>query len=317
MNAPAAKARVVARSRLGIWRHQHAWCLTRSLRQLCGRPLSSALTIAVMGLALALPLAFFLLVANVQQLAVTLGDSQAVSVFLKPAVGAEQATTLAQQLRARPDVGAVTVRTPRQGLQELAAQQGFGDAIAALPDNPLPFVLLIAPRAGIDRAGVVAMVDTLRALPAVDLVQDDGQWRARLGALVGLGRRIAVLLAVLLAAAAVLVIGNTVRLDLRSRAEEIAVQQLLGADPAFVRRPYLYEGLWYGLAAGVIAVLLVLLLEALLAAPVRELVASYGGRLRFGGFSWVTLAVAVAAAAALGWLGAWIAGSRYLTRARA
>jgi cell division transport system permease protein len=114
----------------------------------------------------------------------------------------------------------------------------------------------------------------------------------------------------------VLVIGNTVRLDLRGRADEIAVQRLIGASASFVRRPYLYEGAWYGLAAGIVAVLLLLLLEAVLAAPVRDLVASYAGRLHFGGLSWVTLAIALAIAVVLGWLGAWIASSRYLARLR-
>jgi cell division transport system permease protein len=317
MNARAAMASQVRRNRFGMWRRQHAWCLRDSLRQLLRRPLGSVLTIAVMGIALALPLAFYLLLANVQHLTSALGDSQAISVFLKSSQGAEQAATLAQNLRTRPDVATVALRTPQQGLAELAAIQGFGDAVHALPDNPLPFVLLEDPRAGSERAQVESLVKALRAMPQVDEVQDNGQWRVRLDALVALGRRVMLLLAILLGAAAVLVIGNTVRLDIRGRAEEIAVQQLIGASPSFVRRPYLYEGACYGLAAGVVAVLLVLVLEAVLAAPVRDLVASYAGRLHFGGLSWGTLAATLAIALALGWLGAWIASSRYLARATA
>ncbi|MGH8182132.1 MAG: permease-like cell division protein FtsX [Rhodanobacteraceae bacterium] len=316
MNAPASMANPVRHTRLAMWRRQHAWCVRDSLRQLARRPLGSALTIAVMGLALALPLAFYLLLVNVQHLATALGDSQSVNVFLKTDVTADAAEKLAARLRARADVAAVTVRTPQQGLGELAAMQGFGDAVKSLPDNPLPFALLVQPRAGADRGQVEAMVAALRALPQVDLVQDNGQWRARLDALVTLGRSVAVILAVLLAAAAVLVIGNTVRLDIRGRANEIAVQQLVGASASFVRRPYLYEGVWYGLAAGGVAVLLVLLLEAVLAAPVRDLVASYAGRLHFGGLSWATLAIALGIAVALGWLGAWIASSRQLAHLR-
>lgn len=316
MSAPAAMAQPVRHSRTAMWRRQHLWCLRDSLHQLARRPLGTVLTIAVMGLALALPLAFYLLLLNVQHLARAVGDSQAVSVFLKTDVAAGAADKLAASLRIRNDVGAVTVRTPRQGLAELAAMQGFGDAINALPDNPLPFVLLIEPRAGADRVQIEAMVQAVRGLPEVDLVQDNGQWRARLDALVALGRRVTLLLAALLGAAAVLVIGNTVRLDIRSRADEIAVQQLIGANAAFVRRPYLYEGVWYGLAAGIVAVLLVLVLEAVLAEPVRELVASYAGRLHFGGVSSVTLAMALAIAVALGWLGAWVASSRHLARSR-
>lgn len=317
MSGSRNMAKAVQHSRMAMWRQQHRWCLRDSLRQLGRRPVGSLLTITVMGLALALPLAFYLLLVNVQQLASTLGDSQSVSVFLKPSQGAEQAATLAQTLRARADVGAVTLRTPQQGLAELAGLQGFGDAIKSVPDNPLPFVLLVDPKPGADRAQVEAMVGAVRALPQVDLVQDNGQWRARLDNLIALGQRITLLLALLLCAAAVLVIGNTVRLDIRSRADEIVVQQLIGASDSFVRRPYLYEGAWYGLAAGIVAVLLLLLLEAVLAAPVRDLVASYSGRLHFGGLSWGTLVLALVIAVALGWLGAWIASTRHLARPRA
>ena len=314
MNSRVAMGNTVRHSRVAMWRRQHAWCMRDSLRQLARRPVGSALTVAVMGLALALPLAFYLLLTNLQHLATALGDSQSVSVFLKSGVAADGADRLAVRLRARADVAGVTIRTPQQGLAELAAMQGFGDAIQSLPDNPLPFVLLVEPRAGADRVQVATMVAAVRALPDVDLVQDNGQWRARLDALIALGRRVTLLLAALLGAAAVLVIGNTVRLDLRSRGDEIAVQRLIGASAAFVRRPYLYEGAWYGLAAGVVAILLVLLLEAVLAAPVRDLVASYAGRLHFGGLSWVTLGTALAIAVALGWVGAWIASGRHLAK---
>ena len=316
MSAPAAMASPVRHSRFAMWRRQHVWCLRDSLRQLARRPFGSALTIVVMGLALALPLAFYLLLVNVQHLATALGDSQSVNVFLKTDVAADGAQKFAATLRARADVDAVAIRTPRQGLAELAAMQGFGDAIHSLPDNPLPFVLLVEPRAGTNRAQVEILVAAIRAMPGVDLVQDNGQWRARLDALIAVGQRVTLLLAVLLGAAAVLVIGNTVRLDIRSRANEIIVQQLIGASAGFVRRPYLYEGAWYGLAAGFVAVLLVLLLEAVLAAPVRELVASYTGRLHFGGLSWATLGIGWAIALVLGWLGALIASSRHLLHPR-
>jgi cell division transport system permease protein len=316
MSAQEAMAKPVRHSRTAMWRRQHAWCLRDSLRQLARRPFGTALTIVVMGLALALPLAFYLLLVNVQHLATALGDSQSVNVFLKTDVAADGAQKFAATLRARADVGTVALRTPQQGLAELAAMQGFGDAIKSLPDNPLPFVLLVEPRPGANRAQVETLVAAIRAMPGVDLVQDNGQWRARLDALIAVGQRVTLLLAALLGAAAVLVIGNTVRLDIRSRANEIIVQQLIGASAGFVRRPYLYEGAWYGLAAGFVAVLLVLLLEAVLAAPVRELVASYTGRLHFGGLSWATLGIGWAIALVLGWLGALIASSRHLLHPR-
>jgi len=307
--------RTPRRSRWRVWREQDAWCRRAGLRALAQRPFGTLLTVLVLGFALALPLVFYLLLANAQRVAAALGESQSISVFLKPGVDARAADALAAPLRANKDVAQVTLKTPAQGLSELAAVQGFGEALHALPDNPLPFVLLVQPRGGLSRDRTAALAVDLRALKGVDMVQDNGAWRTRLDALIALGRRITLLFAGLLAIAALGVVGNTVRLDIRARADEIAVQRLVGASPGFVRRPYLYEGVCYGLAAGVVALLLLLALEAGLAMPVRALAASYAGRLEFFGLSVTVLAFVPLAAAFLGWLGAFLASTRYLLRA--
>ncbi len=311
----SAPPRVRRRPRLRIWREQHAWCCKASLRALAQRPFGTALTVVVLGFALALPLSFYLLLSNMQRLAGAVGESQSISIFLKPSVDARDADALAAQLRARADIAQVTVKSPAQGLSELAAVQGFGDALHALPDNPLPYALMVQPQNGLTRTQIDALVANLRAMTQVDLVQDNGAWRVRLDALTALGRRITVLLAALLAIAALGVVGNTVRLDIRARADEIAVQRLVGASASFVRRPYLYEGIWYGLAAGVIAVALLLALEAGVAAPVRALAASYAQQIAFGGLSAAVLVLVPLAAALLGWVGAFLASTRYLFRA--
>jgi len=310
----SAPSRVRRRSRLLVWREQHAWCCRASLRALFARPFGTALTVLVLGFALTLPLAFYLLLANVQRLGGALGQSQSISVFLKSGANGQAAESMAKQLRAKPGVMQVTVETPSQGLSELGAVEGFGEALHALPDNPLPYALLVQPESGSTRVQIEALVADMRASPAVDLVQDNGAWRARLDALIALGRRVTALLAALLALAALGVVGNTVRLDIRSRADEIAVQRLVGAGTAFVRRPYLYEGIWYGLAAGLIAVALLLALEAGLAAPVRALSESYGQRIAFGGLPAAVLMLVPLLAALLGWLGAFLASTRYLFR---
>ena len=310
----SAPPRVRRRPRLHVWREQHAWCCRASLRALSARPFGTALTVLVLGFALTLPLAFYLLLTNVQRLGGALGQSQSISVFLKNGAKAQVAESLATRLRARPDVAQVTLKTPAQGLSELGAVQGFGEALHALPDNPLPYALLVQPKNGAARLQIEALVADLRASSAVDLVQDNGAWRARLDALIALGRRVTALLAGLLALAALGVVGNTVRLDIRSRADEIAVQRLVGAGTAFVRRPYLYEGIWYGLTAGLIALGLLLALEAGLATPVRALSESYAQRITFGGLPVVVLILVPLIAALLGWLGAFLASTRYLFR---
>ncbi|OOG65663.1 cell division protein [Rhodanobacter sp. B04] len=301
--------------RFAGWQEHHGWSAAASLRRLASRPLGSLLTIAVMGLALALPLAFYLLLGNVQKLGEALGQSQAVSVFLQPGQTAQQAQLLAKQLGDRPEVAAITVKTPQQGMDELAKMQGFSGALQTLDSNPLPYVLQLQPRADLDAAAVERLVSDVRELHSVDMVQDSGSWRQRLDALLGVGNRVVLVLASLLTLAALLVVGNTVRVDIASRSEEIGVLLLLGASSAFVRRPYLYAGIWYGLLSGMLAALLAVLIEFALAGPVAQLSRAYDGKLQVGGLPlWLLLAVPLAAAA-LGWLGARLVSAWQLRKA--
>jgi cell division transport system permease protein len=322
VNAPAVTDKTAPRSersqarRFGGWREHHGWSAAASLRRLGARPLGTLMTVAVLGLALALPLAFYLLLANVQSMGNALGRNPAISVFLKADQAGAQASLLAGELRGRTGVAAVTIKTPQQGLDELAALQGFSGAVHALDDaNPLPWVLVVQPQAGLDAAAVDALVASLRSERAVDLVQDSSQWRQRLDALLGVGHRVVLVLAGLLALAALLVVGNTVRTDIASRSEEIGVLLLVGASRAFVRRPYLYAGIWYGLIGGVLASLLAVAIELALAGPAAELDRAYGGALTLGALPWWLLLAAPLAAAALGWLGARLVSAWQLRQA--
>jgi cell division transport system permease protein len=301
--------------RVASWREHHGWSAAASLRRLASRPLGTLLTVAVMGLALALPLAFYLLLGNVQSLGDTLGRSPAISVFLKVGQSNPMAQMLAGELRGRPDVATVAVKTPQQGMDELAAMQGFSSALHVLDDNPLPYVLQVQPRPGLDAPAVDRLIAHLRDRPAVDLVQDAGHWRQRLDALLAVGHRVILVLALILALAALLVVGNTVRVDIASRSEEIGVLLLIGASRAFVRRPYLYAGIWYGLFGGALAALLAAGIELALAAPVAQLNQAYDGTLRLGALPlWLLLTVPVATAV-LGWTGARLVSAWQLRRA--
>ncbi len=301
--------------RVGSWQEHHRWSAAASLRRLAARPLGSLLTIAVMGLALALPLAFYLLLGNVQKLGDALGQSQAISVFMQPGQNAQQAQLLARQLGARPEVASVSIKTPQQGMDELAKMQGFSGALQTLDSNPLPYVLQLQPRAELSAGAVTQLVTDVRGMRSVDMVQDSGSWRQRLDALLAVGNRAVLVLASLLTLAALLVVGNTVRVDIASRSEEIGVLLLVGASGAFVRRPYLYAGIWYGLFSGMLAALLAVLIELALAGPVAQLSQAYDGKLQVGGLPlWLLLAVPLAAAA-LGWLGARLVSAWQLRKA--
>lgn len=297
------------------WREHHGWSALASLRRLMSRPVGTLLTVAVMAIALALPLTFYLLLGNVQKMGEALGQNQTVSVFLQPTQGGSAAELTAKKLRDRAEVASVTVRTPQQGLDELARMQGFSGALHTLDSNPLPYVLEVLPRPDAGADAVERLVADMRGMQGVDQVQDGGAWRQRLEALLGVGRRAVLVLAALLVIAVLLVVGNTVRVDIAGRSEEIGVLMLVGASRAFVRRPYLYAGIWYGLFSGLLAVGFAVLVELALAEPVARLGQVYAGKLQVDVLPpWLLAAVPVAAAV-LGWLGARLVSAWQLRKA--
>ncbi len=302
-----------ARPGLRAWREQHLYSFFSSLGRLAARPWATALTLAVLSVALALPLLFWLLLANARSVSGNVEDARAISVFLKVDLKPDAVQELVQRLRARTDVAAVELKTPEQGLEEFRSQSGFADALKVLHYNPLPAVLVVSPRGLATTAdAAAALVVELKRDPAVDLVQYDAQWRQRLSAILLLAQRAAEVLAGLLALAALLVVGNTVRLDIQGRSDEIAVMQMLGANNGFVRRPFLYTGFWYGAFAGVLTLMLIGIVEWTLATPLAQLAASYDHRFSVHGLSLPGMAVVLGASAALGWLGAWLAASRHI-----
>ena len=302
------------RERLSAWRDLHAYSLFSSLGRLLARPWASALTIGVMGVALSLPLGLWLALQQLAGLAGEVREARELSVFLQPALDADAVADVATRLRAREDIEAVRVRSPEEGLAEFRSMTEFAGALAVLDYNPLPAVLVVSPAATADPAALAAV---LEREPATDFVQHDALWRERLAAWLAFGERLAWVVAGLLGLGALLVVGNTVRLDIQGRAEEIAIVQLLGATDGFVRRPFLYLGAWYGLAAGLLAWLLVALATWSLRAPLLALAGSHGEPLPALALPWQSLPPCLLAGLLLGWLGARIASGHQLRRARA
>jgi cell division transport system permease protein len=304
------RSAVPAQGRIGTWLDHHLYSFVASLGRVARRPWSTLLTIGVMAIALALPLGLWLVLGNVARFSGDVQRSRQISVFLKTGVDDAQAQALARTLGARADIGAVQLRTPQQGLAELRAR-GLGEAIDAVGSNPLPSVLVVTPRG--DETMLAA---SLQRLPEADLVQHDALWRQRLDGWLRFGLRVALVLGALLGLGALLVVGNTVRLDIQSRREEIGVLQHLGATDGFIRRPFLYLGTWYGLASGVLAIGLLTVAAIALRAPLAELAASYGSRFMLQGLDPATAAAVVIGAAALGWVGAGLVAGHYLRQTR-
>lgn len=317
MAKPSAAGATAAkpRSRIAAWLDHHVASFIASLGRMLGKPWSTLLTVGVMAVALALPVGLALVLDNAARLGGTIERAREVTVFLKQDIAVERARALAKTLRARGDIAEVALRTPDEGLASLRdggdGTDVYADAVAAVGDNPLPSVLIVRPR-GDERA----LVGVLAALPEADLVQHDAVWRGRLDRWLGFGERVVWVLAALLGLGALLVVGNTVRLDIQSRREEIAVLQSLGATDGFIRRPFLYLGACYGLTAGVLALGLLTAAEFALRQPLRALADSYGSRFAFAGVEPLHGLLVLAVAGALGWLGAGVVTGHFLRQTK-
>jgi cell division transport system permease protein len=258
-----------------------------------------------------MPLALGMVLLNVQRVSGTLQAAREMSVFLKPDITFEQANALAKKLTQRPDVEKVTVVSPDEGLAEFRKLSDLAQSIDLLGSNPLPSVLKIRPR-----DDGMALAEALQLWPEADVVQHDGQWRQRLNAWLSLGERMLKILSLLFGLGVLLVVGNTVRLDIGSRREEIAVMQQLGATDGFIRRPFLYLGFWYGLVAGALALGLSLFAGLALDERLRPLLASYDSRFTLQGPDVMMVLAVLAGSAILGWLGAWLASGHHLRQTR-
>ena len=307
----AKNSRAQARSGAGIWLDQHLYSVVSSLGRAVRRPWATLLTVGVMAVAFALPLGLWLALQNVGHFAGDVQQSREIDLFLTPETPVARAQALAETLRARDDVASVELRTPDQGLAEFRQRSGLADSLDLLDGNPLPALLVVVPEG--DEARLVA---ALEALPETDLLQHDAAWRERLTGWMGFGERLTWVLAALFGLGALLVVGNTVRLDLQSRREEIGVLQLLGASDGFIRRPFVYLGAWYGLAAGALALGLLTLAALALRDPLAALARSYGSPFVLSGLDPLGAALVVLAATIVGWLGAWLVTGHFLRQTR-
>ena len=307
----AKNSRAQARSGAGIWLDQHLYSFVSSLGRAVRRPWATLLTVGVMAVAFALPLGLWLALQNVGHFAGDVQQSREIDLFLTPETPVARAQALAETLRARDDVASVELRTPDQGLAEFRQRSGLADSLDLLDGNPLPALLVVVPEG--DEARLVA---ALEALPETDLLQHDAAWRERLTGWMGFGERLTWVLAALFGLGALLVVGNTVRLDIQSRREEIGVLQLLGASDGFIRRPFVYLGAWYGLAAGALALGLLTLAALALRDPLAALARSYGSPFALSGLDPLGAALVVLAATIVGWLGAWLVTGHFLRQTR-
>lgn len=300
-------------SRLRSYFGHHVRVSLASLGRLYTQPIATIMTAAVISIALALPAGLYIALANIGQISADWDGSTQISLFLHTHVKQRDAQKLAQRLEKHKDIKKVAFISKEKGLEQFKEASGFGDALKYLDENPLPIVLVVYPRIHANQPDrTTSLVRDLGKNKLVDIAQLDVQWVKRLYSFLEIANRSILVISAMLAIAVLLIIGNTIRLDIQNRREEIEVSKLIGASDAFIRRPFLYTGFWYGMIGGVMAWFITMASLVLMQAPVHDLALLYHSDFRLSGLDLENTLLLIFISCTLGLTGSWLAVSRHL-----
>lgn len=292
---------------------RHAQQSMASMGELWRDPVASVMTMAVLGVSLSLPAALQVLVKNAETVTQSWNNAAEISLFIKEKRSEQSIQSLMARVKAFPEVELITYINRDQALDEFQRLSGFGEALAYLDENPLPAVVTVTPSA--QYASPAAARELLRKLerePEVSFGRLDIEWLEKLQAIVKLLERTVMAIALLLILAVVLVIGNTIRLAIMNRRTEIEIMKLVGATEAFIQRPFLYTGIWYGVIGGIVAWFIINILVWYLDSALVELLGLYGSKLELQGLSLGELVYLILLASFLGWFGSYVSVRKHL-----
>lgn len=300
---------------LSLYLRQHQNTLTESFMRLLSYPLASVMTVMVIAIALTLPGGLYVLLKNVQSVTDNWQQQSVITLYLFPQVDDTKALALSHRLSSRSDVESVDYVSKEEGLRYFERSSGYEQILSSLPENPLPIVLKVIPKGEVSLASLASLQtlrDQLAAQGEVEYAELDAQWLQRLANILSFGQRFSYALSVLLIIAVLLIVGNTIRMAVESRRDEVLVMKLVGATDSYIRRPFLYMGFWFGVLGGVFACLCILILSWWVSAPAERLIELYHGGFKLQTFNADEIILCLTISALVGVSGAWIAVNRHI-----
>lgn len=300
-------------NRISAYFLHHLKSLLFSLDKIYQAPTTTIMTVAVIGITLSLPGGFYLFLKNIDAISGDFRSSSQISLYLGLDVSDKKARALEKQITEMADVTSTRFISRESSLEEFRQNSGFGKSIDTLSSNPLPHTIIVEPVEG-DTFMVRNLLNTLEAMPEVDIAKLDTEWLERLYTIIEIAKRSVIIVTILFAFAVLLIIGNTIRLDIQNRYQEIIVTKLIGATDAFIRRPFLYGGIWYGLLGGIISWLIVEIGYLAIAGPLDRLNLLYQSDMNLITFSFHDFIILITSSTLLGLAGSWIAVARHLNQ---
>ncbi|HLF30376.1 MAG TPA: permease-like cell division protein FtsX [Xanthomonadales bacterium] len=310
--------RIQFRRWVRAWSRRQVYSLLSSLGTLLNHRFGTIMTVLVLGIAMALPIGLYVALDNLRGIDLQTNEWGSITVFLHNRVTEPEVAELIKTINERGDAVAAAI-SPQQGMQEFRATSGFGAALDVLESNPLPWVLSVKPEVRVDRdlaKSVDDLAGWLGTLSAIESIQLDYKWMQRLAGLLNLGNALVSILSLMFSLTVVVVVANTIRMDVANRSEEIEVLALVGAGDSFIRQPFLYSGFWYGLLGSGLALVLLSASLAYLQAPLATLLDAYGNTFILKRLDPVQVGWMLLMGGSLGFLGAWVSVERYLRMLR-
>ncbi len=312
---PQPLARPNLKTRLRAYLRDHARVLLFSLGKLYRTPFATVMTILMIAVALALPVCLYVLLNNLQTVTQQWDDAGQISIFLENGATEQQIKQIENKLRDNKQIEHVDYISADKALEEFKQRSEFGELLQGLSNNPLPPTLVITPsKAAKNSEHIDDLKTQLTSLPHVEQVQVDMQWLQRLQSITAIIRHAIFAIGIMLGLSVLLVVGNSIRLDIENRREEIEVTKLIGATDRFIRRPFLYGGMWFGMLGGVLALILVFVVLLVIRQPAQELVSLYNSDFKLILPSFSQSLSLVLTSIVLGLFGSWLAVNRRISR---
>ncbi|TBR41529.1 cell division protein FtsX [Marinomonas agarivorans] len=309
------KANVTSSFVMSLFFRQHREIFLKSLSRLLVSPLSSFMTLMVIAVALSLPGGLYVMLKNVQSVTSQWEQQSIISLYLFAELEDTEALALSHELSARSDVESVSYVSKEEGLRSFEQVSGYEHILSSLPENPLPIVLKVTPTQGVSLSSLDVLERqrvALEALNAVEYAELDAQWLQRLASFLNFGRQFVYALSLLLIVAVFLIVGNTIRSAVESRRDEITVMKMIGATDGYIRRPFLYMGLWFGILGGSIAILFIIAVSYWVGSSAADLIDLYHSNFELVFLSFKEFFMCLLVSSAIGVIGSWIAVNQHI-----
>lgn len=284
-----------------------------SLGELIRTPLASFMTVAVLGISITLPGTLYVLVKNLNQISTDTKQAAEISVFLEENISEADIQQLIKRLRTWPEINNLVYISADQALEEFRQLSGFGDAVDYLDKNPLPNILLVYPQERHDSPGAAKiLLDKITLQREVDSGKLDIEWLERLHAILAVANELVSMVTILLFFAVILIVGNTIRLNIFNKRNEILVMKLVGATDSFIQRPFLYTGFWYGFLGGLMAWITVTALLWWMSYSIKSILSLYNQDFALAGLDLSTLMTMLGISVFMGLAGSAISVYKYV-----